>query len=107
MREIDCYYLDNCYYSSNAKLILENIETKTKINFYLVEPNKKELIKEKYKNYLGDHKTFPMIFIKNNEKVKFFGGFSELKKFIEKVNKNENLSYLEYKLNKYLYKNNI
>ena len=87
-------YLEGCFFSENAKQLLENNNIPFELNKIKWED------RHQYKKL---HPTFPQIFIeKNNQKI-LIGGYDNLKMIfdsIEKQNKNFNLDEIYLLANK-------
>ena len=95
MSKIKAFCLENCYFSENAKLLLNN----NNIEFDLV--NVRYENKDQYKK-LNKMNTFPQIFLETgNESVKI-GGYDDFNKLINIINDNKKFDDIYYK-----FKNNL
>lgn len=76
------YYLycrENCYYSNEAKILIQKLNKKSEISFIKNTYENKEKIKNELREIIGKHDTFPIIFYKkHNGQNIFIGGYNEL-----------------------------
>ena len=95
MTKIKAYCLENCFFSENAKLLLNN----NNIEFDLV--NVKYENKEEYKK-LNKMNTFPQIFLETGNESLKIGGYDDFNKLVNIINENKNFDNIYYK-----FKNNL
>ena len=94
MTKIKAYCLENCFFSENAKLLLNN----NNIEFDLI--NVKYENKDEYKK-INKMNTFPQIFLEtDNESIKI-GGYDNFNRLVSIINDNTNFDYIynEFKNN--------
>lgn len=95
MSKIKAFCLENCYFSENAKLLLNN----NNIEFNLV--NVKSEGKDFYKQ-INKMNTFPQIFLETENESLKIGGYDDFNKLINIINDNKNFDNIYHK-----FKNNL
>lgn len=95
MTKIKAYCLENCFFSENAKLLLNN----NNIEFDLI--NVKHENKDEYKK-LNKMNTFPQIFLETGDESVKIGGYDDFNKLVKIINDNKNFDNIYDK-----FKNNL
>ena len=91
MTKIKAFCLENCFFSENAKLLLNN----NNIEFDLV--NVKYENKEDYKK-LNKMNTFPQIFLETGNESLKIGGYDDFNNLVNIINENKNFDNIYNKL---------
>ena len=89
--ELIVYSLENCFYSMSASNLLD--QENIRYNLQSVSYKNKQIYKEKNKM-----KTFPQIFLQNNDLKIKIGGYSELSYIIDLIKNNKNFEEVKNNL---------
>ena len=78
MEKYILYCKKNCPYSNKAISVIADLNVSSKIYNVIGDPEEKVSILNKLSSYIGSHDTFPIIFYKNNNDIRFIGGYDDL-----------------------------